>query len=371
MVELSASPHGRRSSAGVRLWGLQAESDAFLRLDLLRFIASMGIVLFHYSEWVGIDRQITSGLQLFVDVFFVISGLVICYVYSEKVHSRAQIQNFWISRIARIVPLHWAMTLAYVSLGLLAGALGMGLNQPEKYDISCLPGVMTLTHAFGGCDHLVYNFVSWSISAEFAMYLLFPVLALIIVRSRLAVLALFVGALGALYLLDDGWWTRSYNFGVLRALPGFLLGCVLYLWRAELSALRLPGVLFGPVLASLLAGMILIEAQGVTVLLSYLAVTLIYAMDRHGPPNAVMIRLSLLGQLTYSLYMLHPLFQTVALSVIGERILGLQGSVMTLYVVASLPVLIGLSYLSLVKFETPMRRLVRKRLATRSVEVKT
>jgi peptidoglycan/LPS O-acetylase OafA/YrhL len=344
--------------------GLRPESTAFLRLDFIRFVASIGIVVFHYAAWLGLGDIYVGGLQLFVDVFFAISGLVITYVYIEKVNTLAKVGRFMAARLARLVPLHWLLTLIYVALSLVAGVSGLQLTQPDKYDTSCLPGVFTLTHAFGGCDKLVYNFVSWSVSAEFAMYLIFPIIVVCLARSKKASLTAFLIVLVGLYIFDWGWWERTYDFGALRALPGFLLGMTLFLWRDELQRLAISGKLFLPVLLMLLAAMLFIpkQGQGIVVLLAYMSVVLFYAMDRRGAPGPLMIRLSALGQLTYSLYMIHPLVQTLVLNVIGSKILHLQGGTALIFAYATVLFLVALSYLSLVWFETPARKWVRSAL---------
>lgn len=342
------------------LFGLTPESTAFLRLDLLRFIAAMGIVVFHFAAWLGPQNLYVGGLQIFVDVFFVVSGIVISHVYLSRVGNWRQIGKFLLARLARLAPLHWLTTAAYVLLGLAATIAGLQLTDPEKYDPACLPAVLTFTHAMGGCDKLVYNFVSWSISAEFAMYALFPIFAIVAARSKHTILAGFLMVLGTLYLADRGWWTRTYDFSVLRALPGFLLGITLHLWREELARLPVPGWFFFPTIVALVAMMLLVREQGLIVLCAYAAVMLIYAMDRRTIPGRAMIRLSALGQLTYSAYMLHPLVQTVFLNAIGKRILDLQGTALTLYAWATVLLLLVFSYLSLLWVETPSRNLIRR-----------
>ncbi len=55
---------------------LRVESENWLHLDLIRFIADSGIVVAHWGSNLteGVSMGILSYLGLFVDMFFVISG---------------------------------------------------------------------------------------------------------------------------------------------------------------------------------------------------------------------------------------------------------------------------------------------------------
>src|SRR4051794_10264654 len=99
---------------------LVAESDEMPHLDSLRFIAAMGIVVYHYKAHVGLQGASTSmdGLRLFVDLFFVISGFVIARLYSEM-RTRQEYLHFLQKRVARLWPLHVATALASAGVGVL------------------------------------------------------------------------------------------------------------------------------------------------------------------------------------------------------------------------------------------------------------
>jgi len=229
----------------------------------------MGIVVFHFSERLGFSPEHVEGLDLFVDVFFVVSGIVITHVYLTKVDPPRRIWRFLLARLARLGPLHWLLTFGYVAIGAASSVAHLPLTDPDKYVPSCLPAVFTFTHALGGCNRLVYNTVSWSISAEYAMYLLFPVIAFASLRFRVIPLILFVIVLAALFHFDPDWFLRTFDFGALRALPGFLLGVSLGLWRTELSRIPVGTGLFGPVLLLMLGTMLVSERQGLSVMVAH------------------------------------------------------------------------------------------------------
>lgn len=70
---------------------LYAESEDFLHLDFLRIIAALGVV-FHWRASVTLPGPIErwnfiDQLSSFVDMFFVISGFIICHVYARRMET--------------------------------------------------------------------------------------------------------------------------------------------------------------------------------------------------------------------------------------------------------------------------------------------
>jgi peptidoglycan/LPS O-acetylase OafA/YrhL len=133
----------------------------------------------HYSDYfkdVAIGHFMvahTWHFNLFVDLFFVVSGFVIARQYFGRVNDAGSIGRFLWRRLARIYPLHLATLAFYLAL---AGALHFGAartDNPARYPLSDLPAQFLLLHAFVG-ERLTFNFPSWSLSAEMFCYLLFP-----------------------------------------------------------------------------------------------------------------------------------------------------------------------------------------------------
>ena len=96
---------------------LKPNSDAWLRLDMLRFVASIAIV-WHHSHYLlhpvsqrAAVRDQTLGFALFVDLFFIISGFIISAVYTDRIKNWSTTVVFWQRRIARLVPLHLLILL--------------------------------------------------------------------------------------------------------------------------------------------------------------------------------------------------------------------------------------------------------------------
>ena len=335
-------------------------------LDALRIVAAAAVVVLHYAEYTkdnaaaGFVFAHVQHFNLFVDLFFVISGFVIAKQYLAKVDTGSDMKRFFWRRVARIYPLH-LLTLGFYLV--IAMALQLGLargDNPARYPLSDIPAQLLMLHALIG-ERLTFNFPSWSLSAEMFCYLAFPLLAACVARRKLSILlivilAIAVNTAASLLLPDAGPWTSWINHGgAFRALPSFALGVGLFVFCEKLDAaptLRLP---FTAVLVVFLVfgGSL---PQALMLATVYLVVLLAARADATGQVTLLSrSRLDRLSDLTYALYMLHIPVATVVLT-IGSRILAPH---MTDAKLALVPLAIGVltvaSVLSFRYIETPIR----------------
>lgn len=335
-------------------------------LDGLRIIAACAVVVLHYSDYIKefpvgrflVER--TWHFNMFVDLFFVVSGFVIASQYLGQVGTPMAIGRFIWRRLARIYPLHLATLAFYVAIAL---ALHFGLaksDNPARYPFSDLPAQLLLLHAFNGA-RLTFNFPSWSLSAETFCYVLFPLVTLLVTRRKSTIAALvIVTALGnSLYAAAAGtepWADWINQGGAFRALPGFMLGMACYLYRDQIMRFPvIPGLLPVALLAFLLLGSYLSAMSALVIV--YVIAVLAIQHDCSGRPSLI----SALGfdrwsQLTYSCYMLHIPIATVVLT-FGSHFLAsvLPGGKLMLMPFAII-ILAVASVISFRYFETPLRR---------------
>ena len=85
-------------------------------IQILRGLAASAVLAFHAAQRSG--HSFTIGAAG-VDVFFVISGYIMWSVMRDGPSPR----SFLTRRLARIVPLYWAVTLAMVAFSAVPGAL--------------------------------------------------------------------------------------------------------------------------------------------------------------------------------------------------------------------------------------------------------
>lgn len=335
-------------------------------LDGLRIVAASAVVILHYSDYVK-DQPIgrfmvehTWHFNLFVDLFFVISGYVIASQYLTKVGSPTAVGRFLWRRFARIYPLHLATLAFYVAIALaLYFGIARGEN-PARYPLSDIPAQLLLLHAIDGA-RLTFNFPSWSLSAEFFCYALFPLMAILLGRRKPLILALIAvpfiaNTLVAVMAGSEPWPDWINKGGAFRALPAFNIGIASYLYRDRIKALpALPGLLSASLVLFVLAG---------AYFNIYVALLVVYAIALlaiHHDCTGQTTLFAALGcerwsDLTYSSYMLHIPVATIVLT-LASRYLApvLPGGKLALLPVAII-VLAVLSVLSLRYFETPMRR---------------
>lgn len=346
----------------------------FRALTGLRGIAALGVALWHLGFLPTLAKRLDPAVfngYLFVDLFFVLSGFVLSYVYdtAQSLRNRSAYTEFLVSRLSRIYPMH-LVGLLFVALvecmRLFWGwavfhpdaAAFSGTNQP-KYLLTNL----ALVQAWGLHHDQTWNGPSWSISAEWACYLLFPWVLAGRRWSRSVTLAWLVAA----GLLIPWWLTHRYgrmtvstDWGVLRAFCGFSVGCLVQQHRELLlrHMLALARAEFWQVLSLLAFACVMSPhvTDSPIVMVSALVV-LAFSME-----EGIIARLvgaepiHYLGMISYSVYMLHvPLF----LCVIGF----MQGMQWTAWVAANpgtvilllLSILLILSACSYRYIEAPAR----------------
>jgi peptidoglycan/LPS O-acetylase OafA/YrhL len=151
-------------------------------LTSLRFFAAALIVIGHSHPLFGSCGLANAApLGQGVSFFFVLSGFILSWNYPSLVGTKERI-NFWVARFARIWPLHAVTCLMWIAIVANFKPSGFG------WDITCLLKLISnllLVQAWIPLHDwaLSYNGVSWSISAEFFFYALFPILVTFIQKS--------------------------------------------------------------------------------------------------------------------------------------------------------------------------------------------
>ncbi|PZR37349.1 acyltransferase [Caulobacter segnis] len=348
----------------LKLPPLKPDSDQMLHLDALRIVGAVMIVVFHFNRFINLDGRwqaaddTIKSFSLIVDLFFLISGYVMAAIYTGKLTTLAKYGDFLRKRVARLGPLHWATLGVFVVIAALGWAGVISERDPSRYDVACIVPNLVFVHAWGTCKAQTWNFVSWAISAEMGLYIALPLLFWITARGRWATAAVAVGSLALLvWITRDGesfsQWT--YDFGVARAVPGFMLGMLA--WQARDTLARLPfarivmWALLGVFMAASWAG----ASRTVLLLVIYAVGLAGVAADAQGVQGGVSRRLAPWAQLSFSLYLLHPIALKIALNWVGFSAWRLDGDAMRLWCLFWVVALFPIAYLSLVAFERPAR----------------
>jgi peptidoglycan/LPS O-acetylase OafA/YrhL len=341
--------------------------DAAMRfrvLDFYRFCAAILVMGYHYfasfNAWF-------SGASPYVDFFFMLSGFVIMRGYGSRVANREERVTFLVARFARIYPLHFATTSFWL---LLVGCVSLGLlhlEHPIAFNARELLQQYLLIQAWDTTNNLTLNVPSWSISAEWGVYLLFPLFVAIWLRfGAIAIGAIALAAILALEavsyygLLGDRPWTEwTWDFGVLRAVPSFMIG----MWIASCadgSRISGIGIRTGVVLFALSVWLVYVGAPRLSILFD-LALALFFTASgelRREKSWLAHRRLMVLGDASYAIYLLHMI--TLPICAVALRRL-FHDSWPTLPVI--MLVTVGLSIACHIGFERPAQKWIKLRWA--------
>jgi peptidoglycan/LPS O-acetylase OafA/YrhL len=341
-------------------------------LDGYRFIAASLIVLHHYNGRfaLGLERltPAVDALPAMVDFFFVLSGFVITCTYMDTMRNAADYGDFLKRRLARILPLHLAVLFMF-AVPVVAFRYGwLSTKFPETLEMSAFPANALLLHAWGFVDHISFNPTSWSVSAEWLVYLLFPCFLLLARRfSPVTNLVLIVGGVAAMIMWRNAmglrpWTEANYDYGALRALPTFFLGMIFAVMldtspRLFHALFRAPWLVVHLLFVAAVVSLHFEWPRELSIVLLALVVPFAATAEHDGRPSwlttDIMARL---GDFSYAIYMINIVFGSAVLLVLHKLHLGtplrFAGAFATYIAVV---VVSGLVYRY---FESPSRRWV-------------
>jgi peptidoglycan/LPS O-acetylase OafA/YrhL len=299
-----------------------------------------------------------------VDIFFVLSGFVICYI------STIDPSHFFAKRIFRVLPLYWLCTGGVALIGLLAPSLLLSTSFSFPAVLKSLFFI-----PFRRPDHRIAPllFLGWTLHMEMLFYAIFGI-ALRITRKY--VKELVIGAIIALVLA--GKVARLYhhsnlilNFYSKFVILEFAFGIACYmLWTR-----------YGPEIRRV-SGLIALGAVGASY--AFFILMDIHILDSYGPgfrhvPDfllrglpASLILLAflsaeeklkfpalvlLIGDASYSLYLLHPyILEALDRKMFALDHLGVFTAVVS---IVSIAICYGFAVLSFKIFERPSNQFLR------------
>jgi peptidoglycan/LPS O-acetylase OafA/YrhL len=343
----------------------EAQPSQIDTLTALRFFAAAWVVLFHY--WPALAGAPVLGVvqkgYLGVELFFVLSGFVISYVYQGAFESgRFRYGDFIWARLARIYPLHLLTLVGVAVMGGAALAAGLSIGG-EVLDLAALPANLLMVHAWGLSPSASFNHPSWSISAEWFAYLSFPAFALLAMRLRDKPALAVAGALTLVFGLYLGFEAlagfpltqATIHWGALRIVPCFALGCALHiLWRVQ--PLRDPQVALAGFAFSLFAIAVLAQLGAPDAFLTMCFGSLIFSLACLWSARAVRTPKALvwLGEVSFSTYMICVPWKLLFVNGAG-KLLGVGDQLPPVLWLVMLLALIPLSGLSHHLVERPAR----------------
>ncbi|MBP2195117.1 acyltransferase family protein [Pantoea cypripedii] len=288
----------------------------------LRGLAAISVMFYHYHFFRflnGPERVFFEHGYLMVDVFFVLSGFVMAMTYGHYFTGENSFRNYFEflgRRIARIYPIYALMTIIaaiFVVKGWMDLWPGPSLFVKTVLNLTMLQSLLLIS---------TLNGPGWSISAEWIVYLFFPLLVHFCLhcskKITLIVVLIFVAALPLMTmspsLIDEprragilDIWSYQTAYPVLRCFIGFVFGMVAFRFNTLLF-FKTSTVREFMTIAVTLSIVILMFFKSSDVLIVYLFPFLIAMIYHEGSYISKVLSIQpiyYLGKISFSIYMIH------------------------------------------------------------------
>jgi peptidoglycan/LPS O-acetylase OafA/YrhL len=229
-------------------------------LDELRGLAAIMVLIYHLyqSFFRGIPNYNDEGIQTFpktflpifnslnelnagVNLFFVLSGFLIHYLYSKKLFDSKQSLLFLKKRFLRIVPPYYFSILITVIGGLIIGYLTISVKDLASH--------LLFINNFSAETAFTIQAVYWSIAIEVQFYILYNLYKYLSDKLNYEhkllwffIIMFSISIIYKLLLLTTGQhyaalrWETLYN--VLLRFPEWLIGAIFYQYGDRILQLK-------------------------------------------------------------------------------------------------------------------------------------
>jgi len=253
-----------------------------------------------------------------VDVFFILSGFVMTMNYSDSLKelTLASIWQFSIGRVFRILPLHWFMLMIYLIAVLVLPDAFWG---PGPFSFKAFGASLFLVQSWVSFP-ISWNYVAWSLSAEWLAYIIFVFLIRHILPIRRWPVIIFIALMGnfilvvTLLLLGSATLDHAERLGLFRCICEFFSGVMLCRLCFVTKINKIPADCIFVLGGCLVAIGVLFPTLELVSVFGFSAIILGCGASSRLSGIAFANRLSLwLGQVSYSCYMTHALLLNAGL----------------------------------------------------------
>ena len=346
----------------------------FYTLELMRFVAALAVVIYHYprvflSTFSGIKinkampytwshlvpfydhlwRFYVQGLKA-VPFFWALSGFVLGYAYLNKTNYQISAKKYFTNRFARLYPLHLLTLLIVLTLQLIIK------KQTEFYQLYPMGGASRFfAHLFfisSWHNHAPdFNAPIWSVSIETLIYFLFFLLIKPLYHKRFVISVPLTAMLILLYKSHSG-------------APGFvnpnIMPCARFFFTGVLAYLAFDRFQKNYFFFCISAIALIISARGALQLnILFPAILIVAAYLDIIMTNKFKTIFSSLGNLTYSMYLLHVPLQLLMVLVVFKLKLSFSIFSNKMFFILYILSLCFLSFLCFKYFEKPLMIYIR------------
>ncbi len=212
------------------------EQKRYENLDGFRSIAAISIVLLHvmvnidYSVGSNIFTEIISIFGNFVQLFFIISGFVLCCGYYKKIkNNELDLNTFYKKRYIKILPFFSLLVLIDVVVSIVLNNFSLSTIIEALSDIS-------LVFGFFPNSNIEVIGVGWTLGVIFGFYLLFPFFIFLLWTKKRSWISLVISIIiyyfCTCYFTVDG---AAIRCNTISWFAYFISGGILYLYKDEVK----------------------------------------------------------------------------------------------------------------------------------------
>lgn len=271
-----------------------------------------------------------KGSAQFVEFFFILSGFVLTHSYGK--YKVVSFKTFVFRRFARLYPLHLVMlfVVTFIEVGKYVAWNSYGFAFSEipftgRFEPSeFIPNLLLLQSWTSVTNPLSFNFVSWSISIEFYLYIIFYLIICLFLSNKFIIfLSIFI--LGLLLRVTE---STILVQEVVRGLTCFFGGGITYLvfirYRKNISLSRNNWTIIESFTLLLVVSTVSSRFPYRDVVLTFLYFWTIFVFAYEAGYFSKILSKKLfrrLGDYSYSIYMIHPsiLFVLTSILMLANR----------------------------------------------------
>ncbi|WP_322047795.1 acyltransferase [Paraburkholderia sp. J67] len=323
-------------------------------IQYMRGLAAIFVLIYHAShkqvQIAGFGNEWSFGASG-VDLFFIISGFIMCHVTA---HKNIAPREFLVARCTRILPLYWSLSLF---------ALAVYLIEPGMINSS--GGTTTILNSFTliptGDKFLIQN--GWTLSYEFLFYFIFSASLLKWCENRLLFVTITMTCFTAVgdFLHPTN---PTLQFVTSKMLLEFLMGIVAHIYiKSERNNSKFSVFLIVIGIAIMTLGSLSASPNqrvvwyGLPYALLFSGLVSLENTVKFVSTSLIGRAMRIIGDASYSIYLSHPF----VLSTVGIILKRFHMQSATAFSIATMTITsVAAGYVCYIVVETNLNRLARK-----------
>lgn len=362
---------------------MKKKINYFYGIDFLRWFSALVIVLYHYClhfriEGINYNQFLNYLVENreyaphFVYLFWAISGFVLTNIY---IHREVTLKKFFISRFARLYPLHFITLIIVATLQFISLVWFNETQEGYRNDLYHFILHLFFASDWGFQNDWSFNTPVWSVSIEFPTYFLF--FFTLIFLKKIKILYPIFMILIFYYLVPEiveyiysnklivfNKWQKLAFFNFTSCIFYFFMGTFTYFCHLKLKKYTKLTLSFTSVIIIICLYLLNTSNKNLdfipaTILLFFSIILFVASLDSFMDKNSK--RILFLGNTSYSIYLLHFPLQLVLMLLIKK--LSIDIAIFQNFLIFLL-FLIILQIISLISYkyvESPLRKIINSR----------